>query len=535
MNRKDPLRQGDSSGGVPASNATSIVVLTALLLPLLALAGACRSQPKVVDTQTSLDGWIAFPSPREGHGPGTILRIDADGIGHRLTRLPESRLINTTEEWNATPTVVGSIESLLDFLATGTADSRRRNDDTLPLAATTEYRLHLRDPVVRTRIEPNDEESISEALADLFGTADFRPIPGNRYYLIRETRSVRALGTAVEADTAERLGGRAGIAAFAGVPYTDVTEEEDGTLRVNQSWVEPHHVLFRADRIHFGEELPGLSEMTSLSWTEVERWPLCHEIAVTLHTTLDDRDSHNGVELSLLERGTTIQSRTPRMVRWAPGDSNTFVFTIDPPVLLPKLAEMGVRLIYDVEPNFDDDRWQVSVEASGTLDDNSRMTLLPRTSSMEMGVGIATHWERGFEITTRPLYRNSEMPMLSSVDITMTTTTEKTRENDVKLSLLLQGRTLDSALVRDEHWEQGDQRTFRFYLEPPVPYLGLSQMDMGVDVHLIVPSVTSRDRWRMTIEAEGTLTGGDRVPLLRRGKPEKFGGTAPKIRRWEFR
>lgn len=541
MNRLAPARLAELIPGAPAR-----CLLAILLIAMCAIPFGCRSRTRVAEPVDPLAGWSLFPYPRENYGPGTIVRVDANGIGHRVTSLPRSNVSNRDESITSPMRRSASFDRLARLIV-GDDPSRRelatrQRED----ASVVTFDVELEPAVRYERIEPAKGETFESRLASLFNSREFSPYDGDAYYIVRETRSARAVRISIPEESVRRNGGRAALVRETGISDSAIFERtEDKSLHVDLRYDRPRQVLFRADRILFEEEGVELRAADDVTWIDVDRWPLCREITVTMHTTLDDREAENGVELALLDRGAIVENRVMPRTDWLPGDTHTTTFELEPPLRLTRIADLGVAVTYDIMPDLSPNQnnapdlstatWQASFEAVATLDDDSRMTLVRKTRSIEFGAGIATRWQTAFDVTQRPLYRNPRVPVFSSVEVTLRTTDDKPAENDVKVSLLLQGHTIASERADDEYWENGKERTFVFFIDRPVPYLGLDEMDMAIETQLIVDEAWAADRWRMSLEAVGVLRGGDRVPLLAPERPIKVGVGEPTIVLWPVR
>jgi len=536
------------------------------LLAALALQPlACRSAEPEPEPEPDLErGWLPYPSPRADWGPGTLFRIDRDGVGHFVAELPGTRTILSQESSVPTFTVDGvGLDRLVHFLGgTGAGqayvadlggaalgDSERSSETR---SRTGSYRLELVGDVRRERVEPaTSEDSLEASVRAALGAESsrrddgaggrvdrdrsdedgfVRPPTSDRYSLVRETRSSDEIRWILPEVMVAGLGGPDVLRGLGGV--TDLAEK-DGELTLSRRFDREMRAVLRADRIRFGDDGIALVRDESFAWLDEVRWPRCERVTVVLHTTVSPKPASWPATIDLLDRDRSIATHRIDDVEFLPGDSFAIDFPLDPPLPLPELRDMNVEVTYEVDPRDTGEPWSIALEAAGTLDDGNRQTFIGKIAS-RLGAGAGTRFRAIFDITRRPLFRDPRSPMFSAIEVTIETVEEKQRANDVKVSLLAQGRTVGTERATDERWPKGHRRTFHFFLDPPLPYVGLEEMDLVVETQFIL-APGSDDRWWMSDGAIGVLTGGDRVKLRRPAKARKLGGEEPTIVRSELR
>ena len=524
--------------------------LARILTPwvLAVLVFGCRSTEPEVEPAPDLEvGWVPFPSPRPDWGPGTLFRIDRDGVGHYVGEIPNTRTTLSQETEVAGFTVDGvGLDRLVRFLggsgavpgydseldgSTGAAGSGSR---------TGSYRLELVGEVRRERVEPaSSEDRLEESVRVAFGGKPrlrgesdsrsddpeaVRAPTDDRYYLVRETRSSDEIRWVLPDVMVAGLGGPDVLRGLGGT--TEVNEQE-GDLTLSRRFDREMRAVLRVDRIRFRDDGIALVRDESLAWLDEIRWPRCDRVTVMLHTTVTPKPASFAATIDLLDRDRSIATHRIDDVEFLPGDSFAIDFPLEPSLPLPELRDMNVEVTYDVDPRDTGEPWSIALEAVGSLDDGNRQTFIAKSGS-RLGAGVGTRYRSTFDITRRPLFRDPRSPMFSAIEVTLETIEEKQRANDVKVSLLAQGRTVGIERAVDERWPVGHQRTFHFFLDPPLPYVGLAEMDLVVETQLIL-APGSEDRWWMSDGAIGVLTGGDRVRLRRPQKARKLGGDRPTI------
>ena len=477
------------------------------------------------------EGWSAYPTARHVDPPGTVFRVDEFGVRHPVTVL--SRVTRHQERVpvtrrNGIPD--RDPEAVATFLAGGILPAGFELTDEERMRFHS-YDLELTGPMVREWAEDTGEFGLEEELAALVKGTDFEPVPGSEYYIVRATLGTERMRARFSASTVAEFGGEDRVRILSRASGAQV-DNLGNALDISWAFEAPRRVLYRADRILLDGFQPRFVPVTDLIWREEVASLLCDQVRVRLHTTTDDKASEHEVSLILTERGKPADTRVRSGETWLPGESIPFTFPLDPPMPLVELDDLGVELLLDVDPMEADDHWQVAVEAVGRVEDGREFTLIRKTRSIELGADVASKWEQGFRVTEPARPATTQVARFKTVEVTLSSAYEKPLENAVKVSLLHQGRTIHEELITNEKWEEGHRRTVRFFLDPLVTFIGRHKLDMAVEVQLIPDPALIGNLWRMSIEATGILTEGDRVMLLRSPQRERMGAGHPTIRRF---
>lgn len=180
-------------------------------------------------------GWQLFARPTNLEPPGTIFRIDSNGARYIVQRL------EVTITTGAEPGEVfqRSIETRLSLVARllglvpGMEASARRTEA---------IAFEIGHPVRQSTTDVDIERALAPVLADFPFKA------GNRYFIIRETRTATSMRYRLTQGQALALGAD-GLPVGAGAISASVEASTDGFTSIEQTFPEPLAVMFLPEEI----------------------------------------------------------------------------------------------------------------------------------------------------------------------------------------------------------------------------------------------------------------------------------------------
>lgn len=220
-----------------------------------------KRKPKAIDEGLE-QGWQFYARPNTLEQVGYVFRIDGDGVRFPVVQLAPKTMegpeagVRVHKRIEAKAGVLARFLDLIDVSANASVGRTRTLD------------FEIREPI---RILSTD----SEIETALDGFLDgFTPKDGNRYYVIRQTRSASSMSFRITSDLLAELGGEAAVSANvnAGLTLNALNGHE---FEINQTFPERLLVTFQPERIErvsaglAGSGAYGLTPVTqALEWRE---------------------------------------------------------------------------------------------------------------------------------------------------------------------------------------------------------------------------------------------------------------------------
>lgn len=214
----------------------------ALLFGITISIGGCKSLEAPVGAP-GLEGFVAFATPRDFDGPGTIYRIDPESKRFKVTKL-ETKPATGGEERipKFTSTRDLSLSQLLEAIGAkaellpATVNSELSSKRNTVIEATTGNRLQLSD------------EDVSAALQNW--VSKNKPVAGSKYYLIRETIATQTLSYKISKDWLATIGLDLRVLNVAG--YKGGLKAASGdALELDTKFDKALNVWYKAEQVSF--------------------------------------------------------------------------------------------------------------------------------------------------------------------------------------------------------------------------------------------------------------------------------------------